>query len=141
MPVPARDYGDARQQYLEQYGSALVTNTYLRIALLSVSLVAAVLLFLNIRSSADEKRQESEYSPGRNVQVNRRRGPSRELVRGRDRDYEVRSRDLETMEEIGKFRTVAVDDLGRFHYQGNVSRMKYELRALEVNTGSSGAGR
>jgi hypothetical protein len=36
------------------------------------------------------------------------------------------------MEEIGKFRTVAVDDLGRFHYQENLSRMKYELRALEI---------
>jgi DNA-binding MarR family transcriptional regulator len=81
--------------------------------------------------SAEEKRQ-AEYSPGRHVQVNRRRGPSRELVRGRDRDRGIRTQHLETMEEIGKFRTVAVNDLGRFHYQGNVSRMKYELRALEV---------
>src|SRR5262245_20707360 len=50
MPVPARDYRDARREYLDRYGSALVTNTYLRIALLSVSLVATGLLFLNIRT-------------------------------------------------------------------------------------------
>ena len=39
---------DAKRQYVELFGSALVMNTYLKIALLSVSLVAVGLLVLNV---------------------------------------------------------------------------------------------
>ena len=39
---------DAKRQYVELFGSALVMNTYLKIALLSVSLVAIGLLVLNV---------------------------------------------------------------------------------------------
>src|SRR5262247_519353 len=38
----------AKRQFVELYGSALVTNTYLRIALALVSLVALGLVFLNV---------------------------------------------------------------------------------------------
>src|SRR5574338_585366 len=38
---------NARSQYVELFGSALVLNTYLKIALLCVSLVAVGLLVLN----------------------------------------------------------------------------------------------
>lgn len=41
---------DAKRQYVELFGSALVLNTYLKIALLSVSLVALGLLVLNFRT-------------------------------------------------------------------------------------------
>src|ERR1700704_1395444 len=41
---------DARRQYVELFGSALVMNTYLKIALLCVSLVAVGLLVLNLRT-------------------------------------------------------------------------------------------
>ena len=41
---------DARRQYVELFGSALVMNTYLKIALLGVSLVAVGLLVLNFRT-------------------------------------------------------------------------------------------
>jgi type IV secretory pathway TrbF-like protein len=41
---------DAKRQYVELFGSALVLNTYLKIALLCVSLVALGLLFLNVRT-------------------------------------------------------------------------------------------
>jgi len=41
---------DAKRQYVELYGSALVLNTYLKIALLCVSLVAAGLVVLNLRT-------------------------------------------------------------------------------------------
>jgi type IV secretory pathway TrbF-like protein len=41
---------DARRQYVELFGSALVMNTYLKIALLSVSVVAVGLLVLNLRT-------------------------------------------------------------------------------------------
>ena len=41
---------DAKRQYVELFGSALVMNTYLKIALLCVSLVAVGLLVLNLRT-------------------------------------------------------------------------------------------
>jgi type IV secretory pathway TrbF-like protein len=41
---------DAKRQYVELYGSALVLNTYLKIALLCVSLVAVGLVVLNLRT-------------------------------------------------------------------------------------------
>jgi len=43
---------DAKRQYVELFGSALVMNTYLKIALLCVSLVAVGLLVLNVRNQA-----------------------------------------------------------------------------------------
>src|SRR6185295_131236 len=42
----------AKRQFVELYGSALVTNTYLRIALTLVSLLALGLLILNFRTQA-----------------------------------------------------------------------------------------
>jgi type IV secretory pathway TrbF-like protein len=41
---------DAKRQYVELFGSALVMNTYLKIALLCVSVIALGLLFLNFRT-------------------------------------------------------------------------------------------
>src|SRR5579862_9879413 len=41
---------DAKRQYVELFGSALVMNTYLKIALLFVSLVALGLVGMNIRT-------------------------------------------------------------------------------------------
>lgn len=41
---------DARRQYVELFGSALVMNTYLKIALVGVSLVSVGLLVLNFRT-------------------------------------------------------------------------------------------
>ena len=43
---------NARRQFVELYGSALVLNTYLKIALLLVSLIAVGLLLLNFRTQA-----------------------------------------------------------------------------------------
>lgn len=43
---------DAKRLYVELFGSALVMNTYLKIALLCVSLVAVGLLVLNVRTQA-----------------------------------------------------------------------------------------
>ena len=45
-------FDDARRQYVELFGSALVMNTYLKIALLAVSLVALGLVVLNVRTQA-----------------------------------------------------------------------------------------
>ena len=43
---------NAKRQFVELYGSALLMNTYLKIALLLVSLLALGLLFLNFRTQA-----------------------------------------------------------------------------------------
>src|SRR5262245_29698022 len=43
---------NAKRQFVELYGSALVLNTYLKLALLLVSLVALGLLALNYRTQA-----------------------------------------------------------------------------------------
>jgi type IV secretion system protein VirB5 len=43
---------NAKRQYVELFGSALVMNTYLKIALLCVSLIAIGLLILNFRTLA-----------------------------------------------------------------------------------------
>jgi type IV secretion system protein VirB5 len=43
---------DAKRQFVELYGSALVMNTYLRIVLALVSLLALGLLILNVRTQA-----------------------------------------------------------------------------------------
>jgi type IV secretory pathway TrbF-like protein len=49
-PYPLPPIEDAKRQYVELFGSALVMNTYLKIALLCVSLVALGLLVLNFRT-------------------------------------------------------------------------------------------
>jgi type IV secretory pathway TrbF-like protein len=46
--VPPLD--DAKRQYVELFGSALVMNTYLKIALLALSMVACGLIFLNVHT-------------------------------------------------------------------------------------------
>ena len=43
---------NAKRQFVEMYGSALVMNTYLKLALLLVSLIALGLLVLNFRTQA-----------------------------------------------------------------------------------------
>lgn len=50
MPVPAREYLEARRAYLSEFGSALVTNHYLRVALIGISMLSIGLLFLNLRT-------------------------------------------------------------------------------------------
>lgn len=45
-----RTFQDAKRLYLEQYGDPMVTNTYLKIALTLVSLIAAGLLLLDLRT-------------------------------------------------------------------------------------------
>jgi type IV secretory pathway TrbF-like protein len=45
-----RSFYDAKRLYLEQYGDPMVTNTYLKIALALVSLVAVGLVLLDLRT-------------------------------------------------------------------------------------------
>jgi type IV secretory pathway TrbF-like protein len=50
LPSQTPPIEDARRQYVELFGSALVLNTYLKIALLCVSVLALGLLVLNFRT-------------------------------------------------------------------------------------------
>ncbi len=43
-------FEDAKRLYLESYGDPMVTNTYLKIALVLVSLVAVGLLLVDLRT-------------------------------------------------------------------------------------------
>lgn len=52
VPLPTTDYQAAKRQYLEQFGSTLVMNTYLKIALLALSLVCLGLIALNVKTYA-----------------------------------------------------------------------------------------
>src|SRR5258708_34471120 len=45
-----RTFHDAKRLYLEQYGDPMVTNTYLKIALVLVSLVALGLALVDLRT-------------------------------------------------------------------------------------------
>jgi type IV secretion system protein VirB5 len=54
--VNPKTIDNARRQFVELYGSALVMNTYLKIALVLVSLVAVGLLALNFRTAAQSAR-------------------------------------------------------------------------------------
>ncbi|PYY13295.1 MAG: hypothetical protein DMG60_22285 [Acidobacteria bacterium] len=53
MAVDAKQdatFNAAKQLYVEQFGDAIVTNTYLKIALLALALVAAGLIYTNLRT-------------------------------------------------------------------------------------------
>src|SRR5579864_2982020 len=49
LPPPGYEYGEARRRYVEQFGSTLVMNTYLKLALLCLSVVAVGLIALALR--------------------------------------------------------------------------------------------
>ena len=50
LPPTGYEYGEARRRYVEQYGSTLVMNTYLKVAVLCLSLVIVGLIVLNLRT-------------------------------------------------------------------------------------------
>ncbi len=49
LPPTGYEYGEARRRYVEQYGSTLVMNTYLKLALLCLSVVTVGLIALTLR--------------------------------------------------------------------------------------------
>jgi type IV secretory pathway TrbF-like protein len=50
LPPAGYEFGQARRRYVEQYGSTIVMNTYLKVALLCLSLVVVGLVVLNMRT-------------------------------------------------------------------------------------------
>ena len=50
LPPAGYEYGEARRRYVEQYGSAVMANRYLRIAVLSLAVVLVALVGLNVHT-------------------------------------------------------------------------------------------
>jgi hypothetical protein len=48
----------------------------------------------------------------------------------RDRSYSLHPSEIDTIAEVGKFRVVSVEDLAKFNYVGDRSRMESDLRSL-----------
>jgi DNA-binding MarR family transcriptional regulator len=57
--------------------------------------------------------------------------PNPRLVqRDRERSYNIRDSEIQTLAEIGTFRTLAVEDLARFRYAGDREEAQAEIRNL-----------
>src|SRR5712691_11384469 len=76
------------------------------------------------RSGPDRERQQ-HASQSRNDDDR-----SRTIYRGRNRDYSLRESEIQTLTDLGKFRMVPADDLARFAYHGDRSRMERDLHSL-----------
>jgi type IV secretion system protein VirB5 len=50
IPPAGYEYGEARRRYVEQYGSTLVMNTYLQLAVACLSAVILALIVLNVHT-------------------------------------------------------------------------------------------
>jgi hypothetical protein len=48
----------------------------------------------------------------------------------RDRNYSLRDSEIHTLSDVGKFRVVATGDLAEFAYNGDRSRMEYDVESL-----------
>ena len=67
---------------------------------------------------------------------------SRTKYTDRDRNYSLRDSEIHTLSEVGKFRVVATNDLTRFAYNGDRSRMESDIgnlvrQGLAVQRGTS----
>src|SRR5262249_51397017 len=52
LPPAGYEFSDgAGRKYVEQFGSVMVMNTYLKLALAAMSLVALALVYLNVRTN------------------------------------------------------------------------------------------
>ncbi len=55
---------------------------------------------------------------------------SRTIYRARDWEYSLRDSEVRTLTDLGRFRVVPTDDLARFAYHGDRSRMESDVRNL-----------
>jgi hypothetical protein len=78
--------------------------------------------------------RRKEMSRARASQDSRQVGSLRETGRARytdrDRSYSLRTSEIQTLTELGKFRVVSVEDLARFAYAGDRERLRNDLRNL-----------
>lgn len=143
LPPPSKDFNDAKRQYMEQYGSALVTNSYLRIAVLCLSLVAAGCIFLTYKT----------YSAFRDVKplVVRINDVGRaDVVRYNSMEYSPREPELKYFitqfvhDFYGRCRLTVRDDFSRSLYflerQLAEATMEHNRKSKEIETFLIGVG-
>lgn len=80
------------------------------------------------RQEPDRPGAEPNQKPSLRDQLDSRE--RRPLV-NRSYAYCLSDAELETMKDIGRFRTIAVDDLAQHRYQGNRDEMRQDLRSLQ----------
>ena len=51
LPPPTEEFNAAKRHYVEQFGAALVSNSYLKITVVCLTAVSIALVLLNIRTS------------------------------------------------------------------------------------------
>src|SRR5262249_6044325 len=81
----------------------------------------------------DEERQpEQEIRPDRELQqpTHSREDRHRTSVQDRDRTFHISPDERETMQELGKFRVIALKDLAEYRYPSNTQWMNEDLKNL-----------
>ena len=88
-------------------------------------------------TESDQLGTQSRVQSGGNRSIPAREGREpklneldREKYTGVDRAYSLRPSEIHAMAEVGKFRVVGVEDLARFSYADDRSRMESDLRNL-----------
>ena len=83
------------------------------------------------RGPSDDSSSSTPDRPERKEKVARSKPPERRIEhRDRQRGYKLRSSEIEAMSDIGRFRTVDIQDLSRFAYRGDEARMQQDLESL-----------
>ncbi len=85
-----------------------------------------------------DSRNPAPEAPGRGHSIEAREQDSSREERSdsprayyvRDRAYLLRDSEMHSLKEIGKFRVIAVTDLGKYAYGGDRARMQKDIRAL-----------
>jgi hypothetical protein len=75
-----------------------------------------------------ERSYTDRKGPDRENKEPRSRAP--QAIQERGYTYQISPAELDTMREIGRFRTIAIEDLRRTLYRGDASQMREELRSL-----------
>lgn len=73
----------------------------------------------------DDSRARSQQTRGRSSQ-----GRYRPRIERPSRDDRLNDTQRQTMAEIGRFRTLSINDLERYRYQGDTTKMRQECRQL-----------
>jgi len=76
------------------------------------------------RTQPDRDRQQHSSEPRNGYDR------SRTIYRSRNREHCLRESEVQTLTDLGKFRLVPADDLARFAYRGDRSRMESDLHSL-----------
>ncbi len=80
--------------------------------------------------TSESSPEETQRTPWPERDSTRTPADRRQQYTDRGWTYSLRDSELEAMGEIGRFRTVDIQDLARFAYHGDQARMKYDLENL-----------